>query len=287
MKFVHAVNTIAKLTNIFNGSSSPVHNNEFIMIEFDLRSRVNNNGGLEVVIAHDLGDIINSVTLEEWLAVLINLSGDKWVDFHLYFGLKFDFKCIQIVELTLKSLFVLLPTQTFTSDKIWLNADILVGPGVVDDTHSTPLLASAFIPLCLHYCPTCVLSLGWTTGPLLHTPSSSTSHSHTPPPIHTYTSDMIDEMLNLCDTYNLIHVTFPIRHCYVSSSWEQLQRLLLKSGGYTLTIWANRNDAPVPFSDPATQITTVYDSSSTYASVDPVLVEYKDRIYYDIDDAIS
>ena len=94
---------------------------------------------------------------------------------------------------------------------------------------------------------------------------------------------MIEEMLDLCDTYNLIHVTFPIRHCYVSSSWEQLHRLLLKSGGYTLTIWANQNDAPAPFSDPATQsIVLVYDS--TY--IDAALVEYKDRIYYDIDDAI-
>ena len=283
MKFVHAVNTIAKLKNIFN-ESSPFHNNEFVMIEFDLRSRVNTNGTLEVVIAHDICDVENAVTLEQWIAVVITLSGDKWADFHLYFGLKFDFKCIQIVELTLKSLFGLLPTQTFTSDKIWLNADILVGPGVVDATHSTPLPASAFIPLCLHYCPTCILSLGWTTGPLLHTSSSSTSHSLTQSPLHTYTLEMIDEMLDLCDTYNLIHVTFPVRYCHVPSSWEQLHRLLLKSGGYTLTIWANRSDAPAPFSDLTTQ-SIVHDSSnSTY--IDPVLLEYKDRIHYDINDAI-
>ena len=283
MKFVHAVNTIAKLTSLFHESSSSFHNNDFIMIEFDLRSRVSNKGTLEVVIAHDLDDVVNAVTLEEWINNLITLSGDKWADFHLYFGLKFDFKCIQIVELTLKYLSVILPTQTFTSDKIWLNADILVGPGIIDGTHSTPLLASAFIPLCLHYCPTCVLSLGWTTGPLLHTPSSSTSHSSTPPSLYTYTSEMIDAMLSLCHTYNLIHVTFPVRHCYVSSSWEQLHRLLLQSGGYSLTIWANRNDAPAPFSDPATQ-SIVY-GSSTY--IDAALSEYKDRIYYDIDDAIS
>ena len=160
MKFVHAVNTVAKLKNIFDENSSLYHNDEFIMIEFDLRSRVNSNGTLEVVNAHDLCDVENAVTLEEWIAVLITLSGDKWTDFHLYFGLKFDFKCIQIVELTLTSLSILLPAQSFTSDKIWLNADILIGPGVVDDTHSTPLPASVFIPHCLHYCPTCILSLG-------------------------------------------------------------------------------------------------------------------------------
>ncbi len=79
---------------------------------------------------------------------------------------------------------------------MWLNADVLVGPG------GTPCKfdADAFVVACLRSGPAhAKLSIGWTV--------SATRN----PLAVGYTPAMIDAMLALCVRHGLANVTFPVR----------------------------------------------------------------------------
>lgn len=89
------------------------------------------------------------------------------------FGIKLDFKDPDAVEPCLRhlhkkamedKLFVRDEEEEeeegFASLQVWLNADILQGPGGM----APKFHASSFIQLCRQYFPGAVMSVGWTTG---------------------------------------------------------------------------------------------------------------------------
>ena len=71
-------------------------------------------------------------------------------------GIKLDFKSLDILQPSLETLKRLEVRLTFP---VWLNADILTGPG-----GRPPVEAAVFLQLCTTYFPTVTLSTGFTTG---------------------------------------------------------------------------------------------------------------------------
>ena len=71
-------------------------------------------------------------------------------------GIKLDFKSLDILQPSLETLKRLEVRLTFP---VWLNADILRGPG-----GRPPVEAAVFLELCTTYFPTVTLSTGFTTG---------------------------------------------------------------------------------------------------------------------------
>ncbi len=127
-------------------------------------------------------------------------------------GLKLDFKDPEVLIPCLERL-----KKSDLSQPVFLNADILQGNGANPSKFS----AVSFIALCKKYYPEGILSLGWTT---------------TADPNLSYTKEIVDEMLRLCE--GIPQVTFPVRACLLPNSWEQVSRLI-EDGGYTLTVWNN------------------------------------------------
>ena len=69
--------------------------------------------------------------------------------------------------------------STARSMPLWLNADVVCGPGGRD-----PIPGQAFVRRCVAACPGATLSLGWT---------------HTGTPVLGYTASMVSAMLRLCE----------------------------------------------------------------------------------------
>ena len=117
---------------------------------------------------------------------------------------------------------------------IWINYDVLQGPcggAPRFDPHRC-------IPLTLQHFPLAYFSLGWTTG-------AKTNGSCVP-----YSSDSIDEMLELCGKYNVVAATFPVRASLVKCSWDVLSRLIfnhddnsIRTEDFSITIWHSKVDA--------------------------------------------
>lgn len=127
-------------------------------------------------------------------------------------GVKFDFKDPEILKDCLQQI-----SQAGLKQPVLLNADILQGNGA----NIAKFSPAAFVAWCQKYYPQGILSIGWTTKADPNLP---------------YTSENIDQMLKLCE--GLPEVTFPVRACLLPTSWDQLQRLLMKDG-WSLSIWNN------------------------------------------------
>lgn len=134
-------------------------------------------------------------------------------------GVKLDFKVPEVVEPCLAAL-----NRTET-DKIpiFLNAEILQGPG----GDPSPFDPDWFIKRCSESFPGEVLSVGWKTRAVAE---------------ERYTIENVEEMLNLLTDWRSL-VTFPVRACYVKSSWQNL-KMLLESPTYSLTLWNNEPVEP-------------------------------------------
>lgn len=169
-------------------------------------------------------------------------------------GLKLDFKTMKVVESAMKTINILaqsavkqlqsngrtlestplphspfLPPSTFHS-LLWLNADIIQGP-----TGKSPSIdPHLFLTTCTKHASQAVLSIGWTTGKITNEEEYSLY----------YTDDMIESMLQLCDKFNLQQVTFPLRCCFMPTSWKHgtIQKLLDFNSNYSLTIWTSKSD---------------------------------------------
>lgn len=129
-------------------------------------------------------------------------------------GLKLDFKDPEILLPCLERL-----RGSKLQQIVFLNADVLQGNGASPSKFD----ADEFIELSRKIYPQGILSLGWTT-----VADSEKS----------YTKENIDEMLKLCEKYELNEATFPVRACLLPKSQEELQRLTSLEN-YTLTIWNN------------------------------------------------
>ncbi|KAM4576699.1 protein FAM151B isoform 2-T2 [Odontesthes bonariensis] len=193
----HAVNSRSRLTEALTG---PSH-----MIEADIIM------SKEPIMAHP-PDTDSDVTLKEWLEAVKEHNK----------GIKLDFKSLEAVSQSLALLGELLAEQ---SCPVWINADILCGPG----GQATPLDSQAFLSAVTALPTHTVLSLGWTTG--------WTAAIDNPG----YSWDMVRTMEEKCRS--LTHpVTFPVRAALLAQSFSQLSWLLQQSDRYTLTVWTGQND---------------------------------------------
>ncbi|XP_013883136.1 protein FAM151B [Austrofundulus limnaeus] len=201
IRWSHAVNSRHALTQALTG---PSH-----MVEADVILR----GGdpREPVMAHP-PDTDSDITLREWLQEVK----------HHQKGMKLDFKSLEAVGPSLVLLEEVLPEPSFP---VWINADILCGPGGKAQPLDPESFLSAVSALPAHT----VLSLGWTTG-------------WTPAADHPgYSWDMVHQMQDRCRP--LTHaVTFPVRAALLGRSFSQLSWLLQQSDRYSLTVWTGQGD---------------------------------------------
>lgn len=201
IKWSHAVNSRKRLTEALTG---PTH-----MLEADIIIR--GRDPREPIMAHP-PDTDSDITLKDWLEAV--KTHNK--------GLKLDFKSLDAVS---PSVVLLGQVLGDFSRPVWVNADILPGPG----GQATPLQPQGFLDAVGSLPTPTVLSLGWTTG--------WTEGSENPG----YSWDMVHEMEAICRT--LDHpVTFPVRAALLAQSLSQLTWLLQQSERYTLTVWTGQKD---------------------------------------------
>jgi hypothetical protein len=113
-----------------------------------------------------------------------------------------------------------LPSTSDTVQKqhIWINADILSGPGYKEPLFRDPY---EFVQLATTYLRGTTLSLGWTTA-AISTRTACTDDNEDDE--YCYTDEMITEMINVASSYPY-HVTFAVCATYFKQSWKVLQRL--------------------------------------------------------------
>ncbi|XP_040898347.1 protein FAM151B [Toxotes jaculatrix] len=205
VKWSHAVNSRSRLTEALTG---PSH-----MIEADIILR--GHDPKEPIMAHP-PDTDSDITLREWLEAV--KTNNK--------GIKLDFKSLEAVS---PSLALLDEVLADLSRPVWINADILSGPG----GQARPLEPQAFLSAVTSLPTHIVLSLGWTTGWTAGTENPG------------YSWDMVRAMEEKCRT--LQHpVTFPVRAALLAQSFSQLTWLLQQSDRYTLTVWTGQKDTLTP-----------------------------------------
>ncbi|XP_036259212.1 protein FAM151B isoform X2 [Molothrus ater] len=135
VRWFHAANSRARAAE---AARSDVH-----MVEVDVVLR---GGDRDPILAHP-PDTDSDITLQEWLAQMGSTNK----------GIKLDFKSLAAVGPSLE----LLGQAGQSLDRpVWLNGDILPGPG----GSCAPLDARAFLSAVTSSCPDATLSLGWTTG---------------------------------------------------------------------------------------------------------------------------
>ncbi|XP_068594538.1 protein FAM151B [Brachionichthys hirsutus] len=201
VRWSHAVNSRRRLAEALSGSAH--------MIEADIiMGRCDPE---EPIMAHP-PDTDSDITLKEWLVGMT--ARDK--------GMKLDFKSLEAVSPA-----VALLTDALAEPRcpVWINADILAGPG----GKARPVEPEAFLSAVRSLPTQTVLSLGWTTGwtPGTHNPG--------------YSWDLVHAMEDTCRT--LQHpVSFPVRAALLAQSFSQMAWLLQQSERYTLTVWTHPND---------------------------------------------
>ncbi|XP_034027139.1 protein FAM151B [Thalassophryne amazonica] len=201
VRWAHAVNTRSRLKEALSG---PTH-----MLEADVI--LNGVFPREPIMAHPPATD-SDITLREWLqAVKVHNK-----------GIKLDFKSLEAVALSVALLQEVLSELNFP---IWVNADVLQGPGGT----ACPLDPRAFLVAVERLPPHAVLSLGWT--------ALWTAGTDNPG----YSWVMVKQMQELCREVK--HpVTFPVCAALMARSFSQLKWLLQQSDRYTLTVWTGRSD---------------------------------------------
>ncbi|CAH2296938.1 FAM151B isoform X1 [Pelobates cultripes] len=197
----HAANSKAKLEEALQSDIN--------MIEADVILR--GSGNKEPIMAHP-PETDSDITLQQWLD---GVSSTKK-------GIKIDFKSLESV---LPSMQILQALKPKIKQPVWINADILQGPG----GKAKPVDSKEFIDTVTSFFADVTLSLGWTTNwyPDKHNEG--------------YSWEMVREMEEICKALSQ-PVTFPVRAALVRQSWDQLHWLLKKSDRYSLTIWAGKDD---------------------------------------------
>eukprot|EP00804_Cyclotella_cryptica_P020190 CCRYP_010901-RB/>CCRYP_010901-RB protein AED:0.02 eAED:0.02 QI:81/-1/1/1/-1/1/1/222/305 len=141
---------------------------------------------------------------------------------------KLDFKCMAAFQSSIthvQSYLKNIPRRFH--HLIWVNADILPGPGEDQNNQQaqckmTPKFnAAQFLQEVTEHLAGTTLSVGWTTA-LFDTKAK-------------YTNEMVQEMLAVLKPYEHLNVTFPIRATSFLNSWDALQALYKNS--WTVTLW--------------------------------------------------
>lgn len=241
----------------------------------------------DVILAHDSG--VDGESFRSWFASLCALShSGNDGEGAAVIGLKLDFKCLEAVAPVLAELravadaaaaagttavasgaldgvtvgggqlrpSAVLPLPLFLSRPsfLWLNADVLAGPGCDQPT----IDAVPFLALCQSYWPRAVLSLGWTTRPPPVQPHTQTADAHY------YSDEDVSAMVSLLSPSAATRsaspspsssspspfpqCTFPVRASLVRRSWSlgSLQRLLAACPHSSLTVWTSREEQQRP-----------------------------------------
>jgi hypothetical protein len=156
----------------------------------------------------------------------------NWLDV----ALKADKNKIKILKLDFKSLKAVPSVVDYLtknlndrSPEIFLNADILRGPGSKQGS-AIPVDAAQFLKHC-EALPDATLSLGWTTS---YHPITKLRYEH----------EHVDEMLVLLSEIPNERITFPIRASLAFESWPALSRLLKHSPRSSLTLWTAHEGVP-------------------------------------------
>lgn len=154
----------------------------------------------------------------DWLARV--LAGPNHVKI-----LKLDFKALAPVQVVVDWL-----ADKEYGFELFLNADVLVGPGMDPSSSVAPVPATEFVEQCKRI-PTATLSLGWTTSYGLWGD-------------YAYSAQHVDEMLQLTRRLLPAKLTFPIRASVAQESWPELRRLLQASETNSLTLWTAAEGVP-------------------------------------------
>jgi hypothetical protein len=164
--------------------------------------------------------IDNECLANEWLKEALKVNRNRVKI------LKLDFKSLKavpsVVDIVAKNL-------RDDSPEIFLNADILKGPGTKPES-TPPVDAMRFLEYC-RILPDATLSLGWTTA---YSPFSTIRYEH----------EHVDEMISILKETGTEKVTFPIRASLAFDSWPALSRLLDHSPQTSLTLWTAHEGVP-------------------------------------------
>ena len=246
----------------------------------------------DVCFAHDAG--VEGEPFLDWYATLLSLQGSQLLlqdgsesqpqdvsragsgAAQRPLGLKLDFKCAEAVAPVLAHLCSLAdaasapaPLPLASPHTLWLNADVLPGPGFPADAPAT-VEGSGFLRECTKAFPSAVLSVGWVTrsvvGPgsartvedeaaalslsavcaVSSDPSPSSSASQQQYYTDAHVSSMLDLLRSSAPSSH--QVTFPLRASLVAASWRRgtIQRLLASCPWATLTIWTSKAEQQRP-----------------------------------------
>ena len=146
--------------------------------------------------------------------------------------IKFDFKSIDAVGPCVAQIQNSGLSQAGV--QIWLNADVLQGPGA--SAHHIPLEFRRFKEAC-EGLPEAAMSLGWTTG----------FNKFTLVPNELYSKAMVDEMLTLTGSLSADrHVIYAIRASLMKESWKELRRLIddSKQQRTSISVWTGAEGVP-------------------------------------------
>jgi len=208
--WAHAVNSKKMLEAALNGDKN--------MLEADVLIGVKEGGTIrEPIMAHPPSNT-SDITFAEFLSEVMKGSSDRKK------GIKLDFKDIESVEPCLK---LLKKHSKHIHFPVWLNADILVGPG---NPTAEPVDASKFLNLTQKYAPFATLSLGWTTSYDCENPGS-------------YEERHVEAMKSLLDFKLETPPTFPVRAGIAIHSFDRLLELVGNFKSSTVTIWSAKEDA--------------------------------------------
>ncbi|NXF07035.1 F151B protein, partial [Smithornis capensis] len=190
------------------------------------------------ILAHP-PDTDSDITLQEWLAQMVNTNK----------GIKLDFKSLDAVG---PSLELLGEVEQQLRRPVWINGDILEGPGgsraVLDARNILSTITSTF--------PDGVLiPMFFPAG---------------------YEWAMVQEMNQVCRSLSQ-PVTFPVRAVLVRQSLPKLRWLIQQSDKYSLTVWTGNED--VYSLEDLLHIRENFDKSRVYYDIfEPQNSEFKKAI---------
>jgi len=214
----HATNSQNKLQKAFE--------DETMMIEADVNLGYFTGGSIFdfiPIMAHP-PIIYSDLSLDLFLDTVIETLKSNST---LKKGIKLDFKRTDILEESLQILTAKLDLINFP---LWINADIIDGPGL--NLISNKIMnADIFLSLANQYAPMVTVSPGFTTNAFANPPE--------------YSLDQMNAMIQSLITNNYIStnksITFPIRAIYAAQSQSCLEYLLESTStsliNSTLTIW--------------------------------------------------
>mmetsp|Transcript_14319 Transcript_14319/g.30067 ORF Transcript_14319/g.30067 Transcript_14319/m.30067 type:complete len:312 (-) Transcript_14319:42-977(-) len=146
--------------------------------------------------------------------------------------LKLDFKSMKALQTNLSHVKEYVDDlPTCLREKVWINADILSGPGEdLNDEHAKlrvkpKFCEKEFLDVVISNFLGTTLSIGWTT---------STADEYA-----VYTDEMVNKMLQCLGCYRKedLQVTFPIRATSFRQSWGVLRKLYEANENWTVTLW--------------------------------------------------